>query len=127
MYDDNFRADYISDYFKQLADQFKTPDIKIENFSFRGKILAFTVTNYMMKKDGNNNIGRMKVRIKLTNSDNNAVLFDQAKVFTAQKTEMKVSLGAFKQVQRGEYDFIIDTVDMFTGKVDNFHQKVTVR
>jgi hypothetical protein len=127
LYDDNFRADYINDYFKQLADQFKTPDIKIENFSFRGKILAFKVKNYMMKKEGDNNIGRMKVRIKLTNSDNNAVIFDQAKVFTAQKTEMKVSLGAFKQIQKGKYDFLIDAVDMFTGKEDNFHQKVTVR
>jgi hypothetical protein len=127
LYDDNFRADYINDYFNQLADKFKTPDIKIEDFSFRGKILAFTVKNYMMTKEGENDIGRMKVRIKLTNSDNNTVLFDQAKVFTAQKTEMKVSLGAFKQIQRGEYDFLIDAVDMFTGKEDNFHQKVMVR
>jgi len=127
LYDTNFRADYINDYFKKLSKNLQTPDIKIDNFFFRGKILAFTVKNYMMKREGDNNIGRMKVRIKLTNSDNNAVLFDQAKVFTAQKTEMKVSLGAFKTIQRGEYDFIIDAVDMFTGKQDNFHRKVTVR
>jgi hypothetical protein len=127
LYDTNFRADYINDYFKELSKNLQTPDIKIDNFSFRGKILAFTVKNYMMKREGDNNIGRMKVRIKLTNSDNNAVLFDQAKVFTAQKTEMKISLGAFKTIQRGQYDFIIDAVDMFTGKQDNFHQKVTVR
>jgi 5-hydroxyisourate hydrolase-like protein (transthyretin family) len=80
-----------------------------------------------MKKEGGNTIGRMKVRIKLTNSDNNAVLFDQAKIFTAQKTEMKVSLDAFKKIQRGEYDFTIDAVDMFTGKEDNFLEKVRVR
>jgi len=127
LYDDNFRADYISDYLKNLSKEIQIPEIKIEDFSFAGKILAFTVKNYIMKKEGGNNIGRMKVRIKLTNSDNNLVLFDQAKVFTAQKTEMKISLGAFKTIQRGEYDFIIDAVDMFTGKEDNFHQKVTVR
>ena len=127
MYDDNFRADYINDYFNQLGAQVKTTDIKIENFSFRGKILAFTVTDYMMKTEGKNTFGRMKVRIRLTNSDNNAVIFDQAKVFTAQKREMKVSLGAFKQIQRGEYNFLLDAVDMFTGKEDNFHRKVTVR
>jgi hypothetical protein len=127
LYDDNFRADYINDYFKKLADKFQIPDIKIEDFSFRRKILAFTVRNYFMKKQGDNNIGRMKVRIKLTNSDNSAVLFDQAKILTAQKTEMTISLGAFKKIQRGEYDFIIDAVDMFTGKEDNVHQKVTVR
>jgi len=127
LYDDNFRSDYINDYFKKMAETFQSMDIKIEDFSFKGKILAFTVKNYMMKKEGDNNIGRMKVRIKLTSSDSNAVLFDQAKVFTAQKTEMKISLGAFKKIQKGEYDFTIDAVDMFTGKEDNFFEKVTVR
>ena len=127
LYDDNFRADYINDYFKKLAEQFQIPEIKIEDFSFQGKILAFTVKNYLVKKEGDNNIGRMKVRIKLTNSDNNAVLFDQAKIFTAQKTEMKISLNVFKTIPGGEYDFNIDAVDMLTGKEDNFHEKVTVR
>jgi hypothetical protein len=69
----------------------------------------------------------MKIRIKLTNSETNLVLFDQAKDLTARKPEMKISLGAFKTIQRGEYDFIIDAVDMFTGKQDNFHRKVKVR
>ena len=127
LYDDNFRADYINDYLKNLSKNIQTTDIKIENFSFQGKILAFTVKNYMMKKQGENNIGRMKVRIKLTSSETNLVLFDQARDLTARKPEMKISLGAFKAIQRGEYDFTIDAVDMFTGKQDNFHQKVTVR
>ena len=127
LYDDNFRADYINDYLKELDEKMKTPDIKVDDFSFRGKILAFTVKNYLMRKEGDNNIGRMKIRIKLTDSNSNAVLFNQEKVLTAQKTEMKISLGTFKAIQRGEYDFLIDAVDMFTGKVDNFHQKVTVR
>jgi hypothetical protein len=127
LYDDNFRSDYINEYFKKLAEQFQIPEIKIEDFSFRGKILAFTVKNYLMKKEGDNNIGRMKIRIKLTNSDNDTVLFDQAKFLTAQKTEMKISLDVFKTIPGGEYNFIIDAVDMFTGKEDNFHQKVNVR
>jgi hypothetical protein len=127
LYDDNFRSDYINEYFKKLAEQFQIPEIKIEDFSFRGKILAFTVKNYLMKKEGDNNIGRMKIRIKLTNSDNDTVLFDQAKFLTAQKTEMKISLDVFKTIPGGEYNFIIDAVDMFTGKEENFHQKVNVR
>ena len=127
LYDDNFRADYINDYLNKLAGTVKISKIKIEDFSFQGKILAFTVKNYLMKKEGDNNIGRMKVRIKLTNSDNNAVLFDQAKILTAQKTEMKISLDTFKTIPGGEYDFNIDAVDMLTGKEDNFHEKVAVR
>ena len=127
LYDDNFRSDYINERFKKLAEQFQVPEIKIEDFSFRGKILAFTVKNYLMKKEGDNNIGRMKVHIKLNNSDNNAVLFDQSKILTARKKEMKISLDAFKAIQSGEYDFIIDAVDMFTGKEDNFLEKVQVK
>jgi hypothetical protein len=126
-YDDNFRADYINEYLQKLEEKIKTPDIKIEDFSFREKILVFTVKNYMMKKEGDNNIGRIKVCIKLANSDNNTVLFDQAKILTAQKTDMKISLDAFKKIQKGDYDFLIDVVDMFTGKEDNFHEMVTVR
>jgi hypothetical protein len=80
-----------------------------------------------MKKEGDNNIGRIKVCIKLANSDNSKVLFDQAKNLTARKTEMKISLDAFKKIQKGDYDFLIDVVDMFTGKEDNFHEMVTVR
>jgi hypothetical protein len=126
-YDDNFRADYINEYLQKLEEKIKTPDIKINDFSFQGKILAFTVKNYIMKKAGDNNIGRIKVSIKLANSDNNAVLFDQARILTARKRETKISLDAFKEIRNGDYDFLIDVVDMFTGKEDNFHEMVTVR
>jgi hypothetical protein len=126
-YDDNFRADYINEYLQKLEEKIKTPDIKIEDFSFQEKILAFSVKNYMVKKEGDDNIGRIKVHIKLSNSDNNEVFFEQARILTAQKTEMKISLDTFKTIQKGEYDFIIDAVDIFTGKKDNFYEKVTVR
>lgn len=128
-YDDNFRADYINEYLQKLEEKIKTPEIKIKAFSFDRKILAFAVTDYMMrnrKEEDTPPVGIMKIRIRLINRDNISI-FDQEKVLTAQKKEMKISLGAFKKITRGEYDFLIDAVDMFTGKEDNFHQKVKVR
>ncbi|MGD2088754.1 MAG: hypothetical protein PVH61_21425 [Candidatus Aminicenantes bacterium] len=128
-YDDNFRADYINEYLQKLEEKIKTPEIKLKTFSFDRKILAFTVTEYLMKKikeQDKEPVGMLKIRIRLVNRDNIS-LFDQEKVLTAQKNEMKISLGAFKKIKRGEYDFLIDALDMLTGKEDNFHQKVKVR
>jgi hypothetical protein len=127
LYDDNFRADYINDYLQKLEEKIKVPEIKIGNFSFQGKVLVFTVKDYMMKEAGSNSVGRMKVRIRLTNSDEALMLYDQEKICTAQNNEMKVSLGAFKNIARGEYHFFIDATDLLTGKQANVHQNIIVK
>ncbi len=127
LYDDNFRADYISEYIQKLEEKIKVPGINIENFSFQEKVLAFTVKDYLMKELDNKPIGRMKVRIRLTGSDETLMLFDQEKICTAQNNEMKVSLGTFKSIARGEYHFFIDATDLLTGKEDNLHQKIMIR
>jgi hypothetical protein len=127
LYDDNFRADYISEYIQKLEEKIKVPEIKIENFSFQGKVLAFTVKDYMMKETGCNAVGRMKVRIRLTDSDELLKLYDQEKICTAQNNEMKVSLGAFKRIARGEYHFFIDATDLYTGKKANTHHNIIVK
>jgi hypothetical protein len=133
LYDDNFRADYINQYLKKLEEKIKTPDIKIEDFSFDRKILAFTVTNYLLRENqgtGNNGkmtkVGLIKVRIRVKD-ENNHSLFDQEKKLTAQKDQMEISLGAFKSLKKGEYDFFIDALDIFTGKEMNIYQKIKIR
>jgi hypothetical protein len=125
-YDDNFRADYINEYLQKLEEKIKTPEIKIEKFSFDRKILAFTVTDYLLQEKNENTLGQMKIRIRLKNKKGQS-LFDQEKILTAQKTELKVSLGAFKTIKKGEYDFLIDAKDLFTGKEAYFHQKIAVK
>jgi hypothetical protein len=127
LYDDNFRADYINDYLQKLEKQIQTPDIKIDGFSFKGKVLAFTVRDYLMReiKGESHPVGKMKVRIRLINKDNNS-LFDQQKILTAQKTEFKISLGAFKKIKKGKYNFLIDAVDLLTGKEADLQQQVLV-
>jgi VWFA-related protein len=127
LYDNNFRADYISEYTQKLEEKIKVPEIKIENFSFQGKVLAFTITDYMMKETSRDPVGRMKVRIRLTDSNELLMLYDQEKICTAKNNEIKVSLGAFKRITRGEYHFFIDATDLFTGKQANIHQNIIVR
>ncbi|NIM85055.1 MAG: hypothetical protein GTN82_43035, partial [Candidatus Aminicenantes bacterium] len=128
LYDDNFRDDYINEYLQKLEKQIQTPAIKIENFSFKRKVLAFTVRDYVMREiEGKPQpVGRMKVRIRLIDKNNNS-LFDQQKILTAQKTEFKISLAAFKKIKRGHYNFLIDAVDLLTGKETDLHQQVLVK
>jgi hypothetical protein len=133
LYDNNFRADYINEYLQKLEEKIKTPDIKIEDFSFDRKILAFTVTDYLLRGDqeAENNgkmtkVGLIKVRIRIKDQNNHS-LFDQEKKLTAQKDQMEISLGAFKSLKKGEYDFFIDAVDIFTGKEMNIYQKIKIR
>jgi hypothetical protein len=126
IYEDNKKME-INDYIQKLEEKIKVPEIKIGNFSFQGKVLVFTVKDYMMKEAGSNSVGRMKVRIRLTNSDEALMLYDQEKICTAQNNEMKVSLGAFKNIARGEYHFFIDATDLLTGKQANVHQNIIVK
>ena len=128
LYDDNFNADYIKDYFKTMEKQIEVPEIKVTDFSFRDKILAFSVKNYRMRAmDDKTTVGRMKIRISVFNKDDNSSLFDQEKVLTAQKEKMTVSIGAFKTLKGGEYNFVINAQDLFTGKEDVLHQSISVR
>lgn len=127
LYDNNFRADYINEYIEKLEEKIKVPEIKIEDFSFRGKVLVFTVKDYMMKETGKNAVGRMKVRIRLTDGDELLNLYDQEKICIAKNNEMKVSLGAFKRIARGEYHFFIDATDLLTGKKANTHHNIVVK
>ena len=129
LYDDNFRVDYIGEYLKKLEAEIKTPDVKIDKVSFKEKLLAFTVKGYLMKEINNKPgaVGQIKIRIRLVNSADNSSLFDQARVLTAQKNELSISLPAFKSLQKGEYNFIIDAVDMLTGKEITSNYNVNVK
>jgi hypothetical protein len=125
-YDDNLRADYINEYLAKMEKEFTPPKVKIKDFSFRRKILSFTVTDYLVKEIEKVLTGKVKIRIRLVDWASES-LFDQSKALTTKKDEVKISIGAFKKLKSGEYNFLIDVTDLFNGNVTNFHQKVMVK
>jgi hypothetical protein len=126
-YDNNFRADYISEYLNKLEKQIKIPEIKIMDFSFENKILAFSIVEYLMKdmEKEKGRRGRIQIRIRVTDKENNP-LFDQSKMLSAQKNDLKISLAMFKRIKTGEYNFLLDAVDLYTGRKTNYYQNVIV-
>jgi len=127
LYDNNFRADYISDYFKNLEKTLNTPDVKIEKFSFSQGKLAFAIKDFLMRKVDDKTMGQLKVHIRVIDSSANTVLFNAERVLTAQKAEFNISLVPVKDIKKGEYNFLIDVTDLFTNKEHNFHESVSVR
>jgi hypothetical protein len=128
LYDDNFRADYINDYLNKLEEKIKTPDIKFKDFSYKRKTLTFTVTDYLVRMLDKETkpVGRMQVRIRLKDREGKS-WFDQAKMLTAYKTEMKISLEPFKTIPKGEYNLLIDVKDLLTGKEANINEDITLK
>ena len=126
LYDNNFRSDYINEYFAKLESKIKTPDIKIDKFQFKKKLLNFAISGYLMKNVEGKTMGQMNVRIRVTSKDNKP-LYDKTKLLTAQKKEIKVSLPTFKTIIKGEYNFLLDVKDLMTGKEDSAHQNVIIK
>ena len=142
-YDDNFRADYINAHINKLekdlkqqqavqakqqvqtTQQVQTPDVKIEGFSFKNKILAFAVRDFLMRNIEGKTFGQMEVRIRLNQGGQS--LFDQKKMLRAQKDVMTISLPMFKNIPKGTYDFMIGVKDMMTGKEANISENVVVK
>ena len=80
----------------------------------------------MLKQKDQSKLGQMKVHIQVKDKDGRS-LFDQEKTLTAREHETKISLGNFKAIKTGEYDFLINAQDLFTGKEANLHQKIKVK
>jgi len=118
LYDNNFREDYITTYLANLEKTTQTPTVKITDFSFKDKTLAFTIKDFVMQDINKVKSGILKVRIRLTDKDSR-MLFDQEKILTAQKKELTISLNTFKTITPGEYTFILDATDAGTGKEAN--------
>ena len=127
LYDNNFRADYINEYFQRME---KTrPQVRLEGFSFQNKILTFGIRDFIMKAAEDNKgqkQGQLSIRIRLINQAGNA-MFDQKKGFSVTKEEMKVSIPAFKTLPAGEYSFIIDVLDHVSGLSDQLYESIRVK
>jgi len=127
LYDDNFRADYINEYFQRMEKL--RPQVKLEGFSFANKILSFKVGNFIMQQADKKNpqqVGRLAIRIRLLDQTGKS-LFDETKGVNANKAELSLSIPAFKNLPDGDYSFLIDVLDQFSGLAAKLYETIRVK
>ena len=112
LYDDNIRADYISEYLAKKDAE--SPAVKITELSFREGKLSFVISDFSMAKVKNEATGILSVRIRVLAAGRQSV-FDQTKALQAAKKKISLSLG-FNSLTAGRYDIIVDVLDQVSGR-----------
>ena len=112
LFDDNIRADYISEYLEKKNAE--SPSVKIRELSFREGKLSFVLSDFTMAKVKNETTGILSVRIRVLAADDKSV-FDQTKVLQAPKNKISLTLN-FASLAAGRYDIIVDVLDQISGK-----------
>lgn len=112
LYDNNIRADYISEYLRKK--ELETPSVKIKELSFAAKKLAFVISDYSLAKIQGETAGMLGVRIRIKDDQERSV-FDQSRNLKADKKTMSLNL-SFSTLVAGKYDIIIDVLDQVSGK-----------
>jgi hypothetical protein len=112
LFDDNIRADYISEYLQKK--EAENPALKIQELSFKDGKLSFAVSAFSMAKVKGETTGVLSVRIRVLAAAQQSV-FDQTKNLFADKKKISLSLG-FGSLAPGKYDIIVDVLDQVSGK-----------
>ena len=113
LYDDQMRADYISEYLKKK--KLETSDIQIRNIKFEKKILSLEVAEFLMAKQ-KSKVQKGHIYIEIQIKDiNNKTLYDQNKSMIAEKNPFFISIN-FSWLKKGRYKVSIQVLDILTGK-----------
>lgn len=112
VYDDNIRADYISDYLK--ARNAEVPAVRLSGITFNSNKLSMTISDFFMSKNEKNPRGKLNVRVRLINGANENV-FDQKRLIVAKKEEVNIAID-FESIPAATYNVIIDVSDLLTGR-----------
>lgn len=123
IYDNNIRADYITEYINKKEAQI--PSVQLQDLSFKKKKLSMVIANFMMKRVQGKDAGMLNVRIRIKDS-NGKLLYDKNKNLQPQKNSINISIG-FDWLQQGEYDIIVDVMDKITGKSKISSTKASIR
>jgi hypothetical protein len=115
LYNDNYGEHFFNQYIKKETSE--TPSIQIKNLSFNKNKFSMIITDFQMKKGQNGETGKIVVRIRIRNlqeQDNN-IQFDQSRTMLPQRDVVTISLN-FPRLKKGNYDFIVDASDLISGK-----------
>jgi hypothetical protein len=112
VYDDNIRADYISEYLK--ARNAEVPAVTLSGITFHANRLNMTVTDFFMPENKTKQLGKLNVRVRLIN-DQSENIFDQKRLIVARKEDVNISI-SFEAIPPAKYSVIIDVTDLYTGR-----------
>jgi len=112
LYDNNIRADYISEYLKKK--EAENPAVKITELSFQGGKLSFAIGDFSLAQTKGETAGMLAVRIRVKNADGQS-FFDQNKTLQTDKKRISLSLD-FSFLAADKYDIIVDVLDQVSGK-----------
>jgi len=112
LYDNNIRADYISEYLK--IKEAENPAVKITELSFQEGELSFAIGDFSLAQTKGKTAGMLAVRIRVKNADGQS-FFDQNKNLQTDKKRISLTLD-FNFLAAGKYDIIVDVLDQVSGK-----------
>ncbi len=112
VYDSNMRADYIKEYLAKK--QAENPSVQLKDVSFNEKKLSMEISNFLLKKTRQGNEGRLNVRVRIKDSDNQS-LYDKSRYLETKKKITNISID-FEWLTKGEYNILVDVTDLLTGK-----------
>ncbi|NIO81054.1 MAG: hypothetical protein GTN53_10630 [Candidatus Aminicenantes bacterium] len=100
--------------------------VQLKDVIFKNKELSIMVTDFLRKKSGTENTGKIIVRIFIKNREDNKVLFNQSKAMLPGNDEVRISL-LFRWLKKGNYDIGVEVTDMLTGKNDRRILQAVIR
>ena len=74
-----------------------------------------SITNFKREKAQDGMIGKISVRIRIKNRQDNKILFDQTKALLPRNEIVRISI-PFAWLKKGRYDISVDVNDLLTGK-----------
>ncbi|UCH94921.1 MAG: hypothetical protein JSV88_32350 [Candidatus Aminicenantes bacterium] len=114
VYDDQKRPGDFLKLEKKAAK--KDPQVLLENVSFAEGILSFTISNIKLLPTEKGGMGKVLVKIRIINMESRILYAREREIeFTFEKQELKIKL---PQLEKGQYDALIEIYDRSTGKND---------
>lgn len=114
LYKNNYGENFFNRYKKKETSE--TPSIQLKDLSFNKNKFSMIITNFQMKKGQNGETGKIIVRIRIRDLQDNNIQFDQSRTMLPQEDVVTISLN-FPRLKKGNYDFIVDAGDLISGKV----------
>lgn len=114
VYDDNMRADYISEYLEKM--EAEVPAVQLKELILKDKELHLVITNFLIKKAPKGLAGKVNLRIRIKDR-NEKVIYDKNKTMQPEKNSITISI-PFKWLKKGKYDIIANVKDLMTGKTE---------